>query len=183
MPQDFAQAIEGWHDFYLTTGTAAATLVGLLFVAVTVNVNLLRGPEGHHRRIWARYTFQNFLYVLLVSLVFLMPDQGQLGLALPLLAMGAFAVIAASRLLREALTIPKGSDSAFIRERMVREAIYSGGSYVILVIVSIFLLQGQPQQLYWLAAAVLVLLLVGAGSAWRLLVTLIEAGRPDLEES
>ena len=183
MPQDFAQAIESWHEFYIMTGTAAATLVGLLFVAVTVNVNLLRGSEGHHRRIWARYTFQNFLYVLLVSLVFVMPDQGPLGLALPLLAMGAFALIGAWRLLRDAQTVPKAPDSDFIRQRMVREALYSGGSYVILLIVSVFLLQGQPQQLYWLAAAVLVLLLVGASSAWRLLVTLVEAGRSDLEES
>ncbi|HNK70255.1 MAG TPA: hypothetical protein PKH36_16135 [Flavobacteriales bacterium] len=118
-----------------------------------------------------------------MSLVFVMPDQGPLGLALPLLAMGAFALIGAWRLLRDAQAVPKAPDSDFIRQRMVREALYSGGSYVILLIVSVFLLQGQPQQLYWLAAAVLVLLLVGASSAWRLLVTLVEAGRSDLEES
>jgi hypothetical protein len=27
----FTQTVEGWHDFYLMIGTAAATLVGLRF--------------------------------------------------------------------------------------------------------------------------------------------------------
>jgi hypothetical protein len=34
----FTQAVEGWHDFYLMIGTAAATLVGLLFVSLSLNV-------------------------------------------------------------------------------------------------------------------------------------------------
>ncbi len=182
MPQDFSQAIEGWHDFYLMTGTAAATLVGLLFVAVSVNASLLRGPDGHHRRAWARHTFLNFIYVLFISLVFLMPYMSGAGIALPLLIMDAFALYSVVRLAREASRVSTSPDGAFVRTRMLREALYTGGSYVILLIVALFLLQGQPNQLYWLGAAVMVLLITAAGSAWRLLVTLIEAGRSDLEE-
>ncbi|MFN8471550.1 MAG: hypothetical protein U0822_04970 [Anaerolineae bacterium] len=175
MSQDFAQAIDSWHEFYLMTGTAAATLIGLLFVAVTVNASLLRGPDGYHRRSWARHTFQNFLYVLFVSLVFLMPDQGRLGLAIPLLFMGGFALFSVYQLLRVGKQPSDTPHSEFIRARMIREALYTGGCFVILIIVALFLLQGQPQQLYWLAAAVLVLLVVGASSAWRFLLALIEA--------
>jgi hypothetical protein len=32
----FSQQISGWETFYLLTGTAAATLIGLLFVAISV---------------------------------------------------------------------------------------------------------------------------------------------------
>jgi hypothetical protein len=33
----FVQAVEGWHDFYMMIGTASATLVGLLFIAISLN--------------------------------------------------------------------------------------------------------------------------------------------------
>ena len=183
MAHEFSQAIEGWHDFYLMTGTAAATLVGLLFVAVSVNLNLLRGAAAQHRREWARHTFLNFIFVLLVSLIFLMPAQSELGLALPLLIIAAVAFFGVARLYREATRLATSGDEARVRQRMMREAIYSAGSYLILVIVALFLLRSEPQQLYWLAAAVLMLLIEAAGAAWRLLVVLVNFAQPDSEET
>ncbi len=35
------QALNEWHNFYLLTGTAAARLSGLLFVAVTLNADVI----------------------------------------------------------------------------------------------------------------------------------------------
>jgi hypothetical protein len=32
----FLQAVDQWHDFYLMAGTAGATLIGLLFVSVSL---------------------------------------------------------------------------------------------------------------------------------------------------
>lgn len=32
---NFAAIIERWHDFYMLVGTAAATLIGLLFASAT----------------------------------------------------------------------------------------------------------------------------------------------------
>ena len=32
----FAQTIEQWRDFYILAGTAAATLIGLLFVSLSL---------------------------------------------------------------------------------------------------------------------------------------------------
>ena len=36
-----ADALKGWHDFYLLVGTAGATLLGLLFVAVSLGRGFL----------------------------------------------------------------------------------------------------------------------------------------------
>jgi hypothetical protein len=36
----FLEALRGWHDFYILTGTAAATLIGLMFVALSFSANL-----------------------------------------------------------------------------------------------------------------------------------------------
>jgi hypothetical protein len=49
----FAQAIEGWHDFYLMVGTAAATLVGLLFVSLSLNVDVITREANADLRVLA----------------------------------------------------------------------------------------------------------------------------------
>jgi hypothetical protein len=55
-----------WHDFYLVSGTAAATLVGLLFVGLSLHLRaVLTRPDV---RSLARITLSNFALVLFVSL-------------------------------------------------------------------------------------------------------------------
>jgi len=50
--EQLLQALNEWHDFYLLTGTAAATLLGLLFVAVTLNAEvILSGARPHIKKI------------------------------------------------------------------------------------------------------------------------------------
>jgi hypothetical protein len=47
-----AAELEHWHDFYLLLGTAGATLVALLFVAVSLGVGYLT-PERSSRCKWS----------------------------------------------------------------------------------------------------------------------------------
>jgi hypothetical protein len=45
---DFAQIISDWETFYLLSGTAAATLIGLLFIAVSIHIEIFnRQPYSH----------------------------------------------------------------------------------------------------------------------------------------
>ena len=46
MMNALAELLKGWESFYLAVATAAATLMGLLFVALSVNLRLLRGPKA-----------------------------------------------------------------------------------------------------------------------------------------
>jgi len=41
-------AIEHWHEFYLLAGTAAVTLVGLLFVALSFHLDTLLHESKTH---------------------------------------------------------------------------------------------------------------------------------------
>jgi hypothetical protein len=70
--------MQAWFDFYAVIGAAAATLTGLLFVAMSMNaaVALSRGPEGSRRL--AEQAFENYLAVLMVSLLALFPDMSLL---------------------------------------------------------------------------------------------------------
>jgi len=67
--------MQAWFGFYTVIGAAAATLTGLLFVALSMNaaVALSKGPEGSRRL--AEQAFENYLAVLMVSLLSLYPDM------------------------------------------------------------------------------------------------------------
>src|SRR5580704_4606459 len=70
--------MQAWFDFYAVIGAAAATLTGLLFVAMSMNVTavLNKGPHGSRRL--AEQAFENYLAVLMVSLLALFPDMSLL---------------------------------------------------------------------------------------------------------
>src|SRR5437899_12858656 len=79
-----------WHDFYMLAGTAAATLVGLLFVGLSLH---LRAVLSHSEvRSLARVTLANFGLILFVSL-FMMIPEGPSAVSPQLLGSGVFSLI------------------------------------------------------------------------------------------
>jgi hypothetical protein len=73
--ETFAQTIAEWHDFYLMLGTAAATLVGLLFVGLTLNVDLIRRADFFDVQHLAALTFNSFFYAVVFAIVFLIRSK------------------------------------------------------------------------------------------------------------
>jgi hypothetical protein len=67
----FSTRIQEWQMFYATLATATATLVGLLFVSLSINIDLINQPQNAHLLIRARQAFASFLYILTISLNFL----------------------------------------------------------------------------------------------------------------
>ena len=45
MGPSLAELLHDWHDFYVLVGTASATLVGLMFVAVSIGTAIFN--EDH----------------------------------------------------------------------------------------------------------------------------------------
>jgi hypothetical protein len=50
----FSTHIQEWQMFYATLATATATLVGLLFVSLSINIDLINQPQNAHLMIRAR---------------------------------------------------------------------------------------------------------------------------------
>jgi hypothetical protein len=63
----------GWNDFFTLTGAAGATLVGLLFVVVTLNTALTASRKLDIARASMTPALYNFTDVLLQSMVVLVP--------------------------------------------------------------------------------------------------------------
>lgn len=78
-----------WQTFYAVIAGAAATLTGLLFVGMSLNLRTILGTPAHRAR--ARETFGGLLSLLVLSLLVLIPDQSALALGCEL-AIGALAL-------------------------------------------------------------------------------------------
>jgi len=65
--------LHGWDNFFVMAGTAAATLIGLLFVAVTVGAGFSKSSIVHGTRGFLTPTLIRFVGVLFLSLAVLAP--------------------------------------------------------------------------------------------------------------
>lgn len=65
--------MQGWRDFYEIVAGASATLLGLLFVSVSINAAAILGEQHGYSRRLAEQAFQNYLCVLVVSLMVFYP--------------------------------------------------------------------------------------------------------------
>jgi hypothetical protein len=98
----FSQQILEWQIFFVTVAGASATLMGLIFLSLSLKLDVLRQMKDKKIRQVAWQTFANFFFLIMFALVFLVPQQTLLGLALPLLIICAVAIgITVSQALRE----------------------------------------------------------------------------------
>jgi hypothetical protein len=85
----YQTVIQRWHDFYVVAGTAAATLVGLLFVGLSLHLRAVLSRS--EVRSLARVTLANFGLLLIVSLFMVIPE-GQSAASTQLLVSGLFSL-------------------------------------------------------------------------------------------
>jgi hypothetical protein len=66
--------MNNWLAAFGTIGEVAATLTGLLFVSLSVKLNTASSEERQWMLFVAKRSFLDFLAVLVIGLLFLMPD-------------------------------------------------------------------------------------------------------------
>jgi hypothetical protein len=113
--------MQAWFGFYAVVGGAAATFMGLLFVAVSINAAaILHEAHGHPRRL-AEQAFQNYVAVLLVSLLALFPSLSQLEFGLVTLLVTAASGL--SVLVRLCLTLSRPHDTTSRMQLLRRQTL------------------------------------------------------------
>lgn len=167
MERSFDTAVSEWSAFHTFLGTAAFTLLGLLFVAVSLRLNIFRQRALADVRDFALLTFVNFLTLTMIALLFFVPSQNKNGMAIPLLAIGVLGVIAIALLLRESRRVNTGiyalpwSQQAWFGA----SAVPYGG----LVLIAVAVLLDSLTAFYWLAVVEVSLLLITLSNTWVLL--------------
>lgn len=159
---------ERWHEFFLMTGTAAVTLAGLLFVAISIHVDTLIHPTRVHLLGLARSILLSYVLVLTFSIMMLVPAQGMRPVAMELFVLGLAFFILTSRQLRIGAGVdhPEFPHSLF-RRRLMPTLI----GYLLISLTGLSMLWLHTAELFFLIISALCLLLGNAtGTSWDLLV-------------
>jgi hypothetical protein len=110
MDSAFADALADWVPFYALAGAAAATLLGLLFVAASLRLAIFRNPETADVSYFATFIFANMLGAMILAGLALIPHQHAGSLAVPLAVLGIVGLIMALTLIRLTLKLnPRGA--------------------------------------------------------------------------
>jgi hypothetical protein len=173
----FTQSVQEWQVFYTTVGAACATLTGLLFVALSLNVDILSQEENRELMWVAQRTFGDFLLVLMVSLIFLIPHHSPLSLVVALFAFGAAWTFSVSRSFWKSVRERKNRPGASHLLQMFGLSLV-GCLSVLLVATAIMV--GFMDALYWLVFGVAALLASSSRNAWFLLVQVREKAKKNI---
>jgi hypothetical protein len=161
---------ERWHDYYIVTGTAAATLVGLLFVGLSLHLRAVL--SGSEVRSLARVTLANFGLVLSVALFMEIPQRPNVA-GIGLLVVGLWAlVVLGTGLVRAARRRGRTMPTYRVVSRFALSALGYAGA----VVAGVLVLNGSYGSAFnWLVGVTLLLLIVSLRNSWDLLVSVGEA--------
>jgi hypothetical protein len=163
----FIEVLHDWQAFYITFATACATMVSLLFAAVSLNRDTLSREDSVKQRWVARQTFYQFFMLFLLALLLLAPHRTSTSVGLTLLAFGGFWSVGVVRAFRTSVrTDRQPSDlSSFMRGFGL-----SFAGLVAVFAVAVGSLLGRVEALTWLVVVLVNLLLFTGRNAWSLLV-------------
>jgi hypothetical protein len=173
--------LQPWQNFYTLLGGASATLVGLMFIAISIGSG--RWTAAERPMLNAAFnafmspTFIHFIYVLVTAAVVLVPTLSQttLGILLVLAGLGSLGHIARNLpFVRERYRV-----GTLDRSDLVWYSLAPSIGYILYLGAGAGLLRaaargtGSPRALDALAAASVLLMVIGVRNAWDLVVFLV----------
>ena len=166
---DFERIVLTWHDFFLAIASGAAALLGLLFVAMSLNLDDISHVDRPDLRVLADQAFSNFLFALVVALFFLVPAPYSNTVSAERMLIGV-AAVGLYRIGRRARRALRQSRLAWGPIHIVRRLGAPAAADGCLIVAAALLAASDQGAFYWVLAATLVFLLSAADSSWDLLV-------------
>jgi hypothetical protein len=163
-----------WHDFYLIAGTAAVTLAGLLFVALSLHLDRLVEESHEHLLALARVTLISYTMVLFASMVMLVPPSSRRQTALMLAAMAVGGLVWIFRLTRGA---QHHDEAGFSRAQVRKRLLFPTLGFLMMLLTAGGLMLGLSEMLYMMVGSICMILGNAAGTSWELLVQIAKHRR------
>jgi hypothetical protein len=166
-------SLKEWHDFYVLVGTAGATLLALLFVAVSLGVGFLTEERQSATHTFMSPVVVHFTSVFFLSAVALFPwHQARFFAAL----IGVTALIGA--ILSTYITVQVvRTDMTNYVEDYLAYGLLPGFGYLALLAAAVSIYLEKDFGLDTLAGALLLLAIVNIRNAWDLSLTMIRRHR------
>jgi len=157
-----------WHDYFLAQAGAAAALTGLIFVAVSINLQQILRYGHLPGRVAVALLL--LMELLLLAMVVLIPDQRRVTLGVELLVLAvAFWLLVLTIQIRNLGRIDTEHHDEF-RRLQLRWVAIAQCATLPPVVAAITLLAHAGGGLYWLAAGTVLAFTAGVGEGWVLLI-------------
>jgi modulator of FtsH protease len=160
-------SISDWNTLLSVEAGAAATLTGLVFVAVSINLNRIMSFPGLPGR--AAESILQFLEVFLICTVALVPRQSGQSLATEILTIGLILWGCQVATQIQYLRKRTGHPWAWF----IYRAVLGQCATVPFLIAGVELLLGVPTALYWMVPGFIFSFAAGVLSSWVLLVEVV----------
>jgi hypothetical protein len=171
MDPSLSALLHDWHDFYVLVGTASATLVGLMFVAVSIGTAIFN--EDHRGAVTAFITptVMHFASVLFGCLIATMPSHSWQTLG-SLLGAGALAGSVYSGRVAVQMVVRRRY-KVDLEDRVFYGLLPLAGYVLALVAAVLLFTRAATVSADLIAAAVLTLLFAAIRNAWDMMVWIV----------
>jgi hypothetical protein len=171
--------LEGWDNFYVILGSAAAALLGLTFVIIALLSERRANPAGMAGYITP--TVVHFGTVLGLSCFVSMPHQNVIGLSLGFGATATGLLIYTGAIAANLRRFAKSY--APVLEDWIWHVILPAVVYCVLLATAFFLWREPREGMYGIASALLLLLFIGIHNSWDVAVSVTVQSKKDEEKA
>lgn len=170
----FDEMLGDWQNFYFMVGGASATLLGLMFVAISLGVHLVTDENRDGINTFVSPSVFYFVSAFLIACAMLVPSYKPLVLAFLLFEGG---IVGLARTYRYSKPIVEAAREYqdFDRAEWAAQVIGPVVSYVLLLAASIgFVLEKWTPAFIGVAVAPIILLLSAIADTWSLVLWIVD---------
>jgi hypothetical protein len=168
----FTAAGGAWQNFYLLVGGAAATLIGLMFVAITFGSSIVTRQSSTSARAFVDPTLTHFVQVLLTACLLLIPTMGTTLLGVLILLMSALRTAALFGVYRHMAKAQQVHHDLELSDWLMGVAVPLA-CYLVLGAAGAGFLAGYAEAFSALAVVTVAILLNGIYGAWELMLWMV----------
>jgi len=168
MVDTFVQALHDWQTFYFMVGTASATLIGLMFVAVSLGADLPAATDAQGITTFVTPMLIHFGSVLTISAVMLIPTFRLMSLGITLVLIGVGFTLYSLWIRRQFINHP--SSQHYTPSDWKWYVYFPIIGDVLVILTGIWLLSGSIDAFDLLAIALVVLLIISVRNTWDLMM-------------
>lgn len=165
--ESFYDGLVKWQPFFTASAGVAATLAGLLFVALSLNRERIAAEENRLLMRHAYRSFGDFLLALFIALLFLVPVYEATSLIISLAFPLAFRGQYLARSLYKTIKMNHGKRTLL---KIAREYLFQALSWLVLLLAAIEIYRGKMIATYLIVPVIALLMYNATLNAWQLLI-------------
>jgi hypothetical protein len=174
MNDPFIDTLHSWNNFYFMIGGSAAGLVGLMFVAMSLGMSIVKQTSPTDFKLFVSPNMLYFISVLFISGLMLVPDHSRQGLAAALFMGGLVCFIPALKAGRGLIDIARRAGDFNIGDYLC-QIIFPGLAYALLMLSALGFTSDQwPLSFTGLWIAVMLLLISAIFNTYSLVIWIFD---------